>query len=125
MKQYIRIRHQMTQSAELGEQFRDIQRAFDAIPIIILRKNIEVEYQEPLTLGKLDSEPDAIECIRVVDLAAQETPVLGAGGVCHYVWRPDRGGAQLTSINGMTLAANGGKKYRFTFRLTYAPIGGV
>lgn len=118
MKLPIRIRFQLPDDKAQAENFRDIQRAFDAIPIVLLRK-IEVEYGEPLVLGNLDNEPDAIELIRVIDLDAPETPVL-TGGMCHYVWRPDRGGAQITSIDGMT----GRKKYRFTFRLTYAAIGG-
>lgn len=123
MKQYIRVRQQVLQNVELGEQFRDIQRAFDAIPIF-LQRTIEMMYTEPLVLGNLQQEPDAILCIRVIDLASQETTVLGAGGVCHYVWRADAGGAHINSINGMSLVSNGGKKYRLTFLLVYAPVGG-
>lgn len=122
MKLPIRVRMQLTDDPKLGENFRDIQRAFDAIPIVLLRK-IETEYREPLVLGSMDNEPDGIEVMRIVDLAKPETPVR-VGGLCHYVWRPDRGGAQIYAIDGMTLAANGGKKYRFTFRLTYAAVGG-
>jgi hypothetical protein len=119
----IRIRQQLLKDPDLAEQFRDVQRALDSIPTVLIRK-IEVDYQEPLVIGNLTNEPDAIECIRLIDLLSQETTVLGAGGVCHYVWRPDRGGAQIMSINGMSVAANGGKRYRFTFRITYAPVGG-
>lgn len=119
----IRIRQQLSDNPELGEQFRDVQRAFDSIPTTLIRK-IEVEFQVPLVLGNLKNEPDGIELMRIIDLDAQERPVAEAGGLCHYVWRPDKGGAQLTAIEGMTLAANGGKRYRFTFRITYAPVGG-
>lgn len=122
MKLPIRIRHQMTGSPELGEQFRDIQRALDAIPITLLRK-IETQYAVPLVLGNLMNEPDAVELIRIIDLNAPESPVT-CGSLCHYVWRPDRGGVQIMAIDGMTLAAHGGKSYRFTFRLTYAAVGG-
>jgi hypothetical protein len=31
----------------------------------------------------------------------------------------------IKSINGMTAAANGGKKYKFMFRITFTPRGGV
>lgn len=123
MKLPMRIRYQLPDNPALAENFRDIQRAFDAIPIVLLR-NVETQYTEPLVLGNMDNEPNGIEALRVVDLAAPETPVRDAGGVCHYVWRPDRGGAQIFAINGMSMAANGGKKYRFLFRLTYAAVGG-
>lgn len=122
MRLPIRIRYQLTKNPELGESFRDVQRAFDAIPQVMLRK-IETEYTVPLVLGNLDNEPDAIELIRIIDLNSQESPV-GCGSLCHYVWRPDKGGAQIMAIDGLTLAANGGKKYRYTFRITYAPVGG-
>lgn len=122
MKLPIRIRYQLTKNPELGESFRDVQRAFDAIPQVMLRK-VEVEFSSVLVLGNMDNEPDGIELLRIIDLSAPEKPV-GCGSLCHYVWRPDKGGALIYAIDGMTLAANGGKKYRFTFRITYAPVGG-
>jgi hypothetical protein len=121
MRLPVRIRYQMQGAPELAEAFRDVQRAFDAIPMVILRK-LETQYTVPLVLGNMQNEPDAIEMIRIIDLNAPETPVL-CGGLCHYVWRPDRGGAQIMAIDGLTLAANGGKPYRFTLRLTYAAVG--
>lgn len=122
MRLPIRIRRQLADDPEVGEQWRDIQRALDSMPTVLLRK-VDVRYAEPLVLGNMVNQPDAIEVIRVLDLNAPET-VLRAGPACDYVWRPDRGGAQITGITGMTLAANGGKLYRFLFRLTYAPVGG-
>jgi len=82
-------------------------------------------YSEPMVLGAVSSNPSAIEAIRVVDLSGnQEAPVIGAGGVAHFAWKPQLGGAVINSINGMTVAANGGKSYRFTFRVTYAAARG-
>lgn len=124
MRSPIRIRYQLQGQPELAEAFRDVQRAFDSLPTVLLRKIDAMYYTEPLILSNLEQEPEAIELIRVFEVAAPETPVVGAGGVCHYVWLPQEGGARITSINGMSLAANGGKKYRFTFRLTYAAVGG-
>lgn len=118
-----RIRHQLTQDVSMGEQFRDTQQSLDVIPLVVMRR-IELPYSEPLTLGNLTRSPDGIEVLRVIDLGAQETP-LHVGGLCHFVWRPGKGGAQIESIDGMTVAADGGKKYRFTFRITYAPVGGL
>lgn len=118
----IRIRQQLGKDPELAENFRDVQRAFDSIPTMLIRK-VDIEYQIPLVLGNLKNEPDGIELLRIIDLVSQETPV-GCGGLCHYVWRPDRGGAQIMAIDGMTLGIHGGHRYRFTFRITYAPVGG-
>ena len=119
-----RIRHQLTRDVGLGEQFRDAQQALDSIAYQ-LHRTVEMLYAEPMTLGGFEQRPDAIEAIRVVDMAAQETPVTDAGGVAHFVWKPRNGGAVIGSINGMTAAANGGKKYKFTFRITFTPRGGV
>lgn len=123
MKQPIRVRQQMLQNPEFGELFRDIQRAFDSMPTELLRK-IEMMYTEPLVLGHLEQEPESIELVRIIDLANQDTPVVNAGGICQFSWLPAEGGAHIKSINGLSLAANGGKKYRLTFRLTYAPVAG-
>jgi hypothetical protein len=119
----IRIRQQLLKDPELAEQFRDVQRAFDSIPTMLIRK-FELEYQEPLVIGNLTNEPDGIELIRIIDLGAPESPLVGVGGLCHWVWRPDRSGAQVMSIGGMSLPFHGGVRYRFTFRITYVPVGG-
>lgn len=118
-----RIRTQFAgNTTTLGERFRDAQGALDAIPIMVLRKR-EMVYDEPLVLGGMERQPESIEAMRIIDLSDQEQPVHG-GGLCHFVWRPNLGGAQITSVDGMSVAANGGKKYRFTFRLTFVPAGG-
>lgn len=118
-----RIRHQLPRDVTQGEQFRDAQRAQDSVPHQLLRK-VEMIYTEPLVLSGLERSPEIIEAGRIIDLSAQEVP-LHCGGLCHFVWLPNRGGAQIGSIDGMSVAANGGKKYRFTFRLTFAPAGGL
>jgi hypothetical protein len=122
MRAQRRIRNQLSRDVTLGEQFRDAQQSLDAIPTIVHRK-LEVQYTEPLVLGGFSQQPDGIEVLRVIDLNAQETP-LSCGGLAHFVWKPDKGGAHITSIDGMSVAANGGKKYRFTFRLSFTPAGG-
>lgn len=122
MRSQRRIRHQLSRDAVLGEQFRDTQQSLDAIPSTVLRR-ITTLYAEPLVLGSFSQEPEGIELLRIVDLSAQEKPVT-CGSLCHFVWRPLLGGAQITSVDGMSIAANGGKKYRFTFRITFAAPGG-
>ena len=116
-----RIRHQLAREASLGESLRDAQSSLDIVPLIVLRR-VEMPYAEPMVLGGMDRSPEFIEA-RVVDLDAPEAPV-NCGSLCHFVWKPAQGGAQITSIDGMSVAANSGKKYRFTFRLTFAPAGG-
>jgi hypothetical protein len=117
-----RIRNQLAKNVTLGEQFRDAQKGLDVIPITAMRKT-EMAYSEPMVLGNLSRQPDAIEVIRVIDLQNQERSI-PAGGLCHFVWLPDKGGANIGSVDGMSVASNGGRKYRFTIRLTYAPVGG-
>jgi hypothetical protein len=117
------LRKQLFQDATLGEQARDIQGGFDAIPIVILRTLVAL-YSEPLALGTLIDKPVAIEVIQVVDQSAQETPVK-CGTACHFVWRPQNGGAVITNIDGMSPTVNGGRSYRFTFRITFAQRGSV
>ena len=119
-----RIRYQLSSDPRLGEQFRDAQQALDNVPSMIER-SVEMLYSEPMVLGGFDRNPSSIEATRVVDMAAQETPVIGAGGVAHFVWKPRNGGAVITSINGMTAAGNGGKRYRFVFRITFSARGGA
>lgn len=117
-----RIRNQMPRDVQLGEQFRDAQSSLDVVPLTLLRR-IEMVYSEPMVLGALTEQPESIEAIRVIDLTSQETVQLN-GGLAWFIWRPDRGGAVIHSIDGMSVAANGGRKYRFTFRLTFVPPGG-
>lgn len=114
------MRQQLSKDPNVGEALRDTQGALDQIPIQLLR-TITGLYAEPLALGSLPSKPLSVEAISVVDQADQETPVL-TGSLCHCVWDPQKGGAQIKSIDG--LSANG-KTYRFTFRITFAQGGGV
>lgn len=116
-----RLRRQLFEDVSMGEHARDTQRALDAIPLTLLR-TVEANFAPMIAVGGATRPPDAVEAIRVVDMASQETPT-GAGGACDFVWRPQSGGAQVTGIPGLTVAANGGRRYRFTFRLTFAAGG--
>jgi hypothetical protein len=122
MRSQPRIRHQLGRDVTLGEQMRDAQKGLDVIPVTVLRK-LQMRYTEPLVLGGFERSPEAIEALRVVSMADQENALL-CGGMCHFAWRPNKGGAQITSIDGMSIAANGGKDYRFTFRITFEPTAG-
>lgn len=118
-----RLRQQLGKDVQQGEQIRDTQQALDSFPVTFNR-TVEMNYAEPMMLNIGKVPASGLEAIRVVDMAAQEQPVIGAGGVAHFNWKPQLGGAQITSINGMTAAAHGGKRYRFVFRVTLSAEGG-
>jgi len=105
----------------LGEHSRDVREALDTIPRFIYR-TFERYYAEPMIIGNLTEEPLTIVLERVVNLNAAETPVL-CGSMVHYVWKPQLGGARVTSIDGLTPSTS--VKYRFVFRLSFAPAVGV
>lgn len=108
------LRQRLFDDQQLGEHARDIQDALDALDRTE-RKTVEAAYQEPMTLA-LNEQPVAIEAIRVIDLSAQGTPVT-CGSLCSFVWGTS--GARITSIDGMSTVLHGGKRYRFTFRISY------
>lgn len=100
----------------LGELARDIQSIFDSIPQQLVR-TFDDFYREPLVIGTLQTEPTAIELIRITNLSAPESPVL-CSGLCHWTWNPQQGGASVYSIAGLTPSTS--VRYRFTFRIMYA-----
>lgn len=100
----------------LGEHARGVQEVFDRIPVIEDR-TVEQLYAEPMTLA-LDAEPLYIECPRIINLLQQSLPVIACSGMVHFDWLPRQGGAVIRNISGMSVAANGGIKYRFYFRIT-------
>src|SRR4249919_783581 len=97
------------------EQSGDIQQALDRMPLVVLR-TLEEYYSEPLVVGQIIREPAGVECLRVISLAAPEQAVITSTG-CSFVWKPQLGGLQVLSINGLTPSTT--VKYRFTFRLTF------
>ena len=111
----MQLRKQLFEKLDLGEHARDVQQLFDLVPRMFT-KTTESAYTQPMVLGGFDEQPESIELVRIIDLNAQETPV-ACGSMVHYVWKPQRGGAQITSIDGLTPSPS--TKYRFTFRLTF------
>lgn len=116
------LRQQLWTDKNLGELARDAQDAFDAMPTVELR-SIVMAYTEPLVLGQIDEQPAGIEVIRIYREDDQERSV-GTGGLCHFVWKPDAGGAFIKNIDGMSVGTNGGIRYRFNFRISYFAKGG-
>jgi len=116
------LRKQLWEDPDKGEQARDIQQAFDRQPRTALR-TVVMQYSEPLVIGNLREQPAGIEAIRILEDKDQQSPVR-AGGLCHFAWLPQKGGAVVGSIDGMNVPLNGGKSYRFTFRFTYEPAQG-
>lgn len=110
-----KLRRQVWPSRGAKEQAGDIQVALDRIPLTLLR-TFEDFYSEPLVIGQLVREPAGVELLRIISLVAPETAVITSSN-CSYVWKPQLGGIQILSING--LAPSTTIKYRFTFRLTF------
>lgn len=110
------LRRQTYQTQEVGQLARDTQAAFQRFVPQELR-TVEDLYREPMTLGQLTAEPAGIELIRIVSLTAPATPVK-SGSMVHFVFRPENGGAVITSIDGLSTVVNTAR-YRFVFRITY------
>lgn len=110
-----KLRRQVWPTRGEKEQAGDIQQALDQAPLVQLR-TIEAFYKEPLALGQLRREPAGIELLRILSLVAPEQAVI-CSSCCSFVWKPQLGGCQILSINGLTPSTT--IKYRFTFRLTF------
>jgi hypothetical protein len=110
-----RLRQALWADKSLDNQSRDLREIFDTIRDEETRK-ISASYQANMTL-KVGSKPVSIECVRVVNPAAPDTPVVHGTAVG---FRLKGSGAELaaviTRIDQMTPGAT---KYEFTFRITY------
>jgi hypothetical protein len=106
------------QHAPTFQLARDAQLVMQKIPVTEHRI-VEEFYKEPIAMGGLKEEPFCIECVRIVNLLNAQTNVPACTGFVNYVWMPNNGGAVIQNIGGLTVAANGGTKYRFYFRITY------
>jgi hypothetical protein len=97
---------------------RDAQSILSRIPVTEHR-TVEEFYHEPIVMGGMREEPFCIECVRIVNLLNAQTNVTECTGFVNFTWLPNNGGAFIQNIGGLTVAANGGTKYRFYFRITY------
>lgn len=104
-------------SDALGYHARDTQQIFSAIPVQEQRI-VETIYNEPLVIGNLKEEPFSIKLERIINLFAPPTPVR-CGSMCHFTWDPKSGGAQITSIDGLSMGFDHTVKFRFFFVVTY------
>lgn len=110
-----KLRRQVWPTRGQKEQAGDIQQGFSRTPLTVLR-TVEEYYREPLVIGQLEREPAGVELLRIISLVAPEQAVI-CSSMCSYVWKPQLGGIQILSING--LAPSTSIKYRMTFRLTF------
>lgn len=121
------VAHQLTnrigdeKNAELWKHVRDTQLIFNNIPVTEHR-TMETFYAEPMTMGGLQEEPFCIELVRIVNLLQGEQPVTGCTGFLNFVWKPQKGGAVINNVNGMSVGTNGTTKYRFYYRITYRMV---
>lgn len=110
-----KLRRQVWPTRGEKEQAGDIQIALDRTPLVLLR-TCEEYYKEPFVIGQLTREPAGVELLRIISLVTPEQAVITSSN-CSYVWKPQLGGIQILSING--LAPSTTIKYRMTFRLSF------
>jgi|SRR3982750_82488 len=110
-----KLRRQVWPDRGQKEQAGDIQQALDRMPLVVLR-TLESFYSEPLVIGQLTREPAGVELLRIISLVTPEQAVICSCN-CSYVWKPQLGGLQILSINGLRPSTT--IKYRMTFRLTF------
>lgn len=110
-----RLRKALWQDRALDNQTADLREIFANIRDEEYRV-LSAPYQASMVL-KVDSKPTAIECVRVVNPAAPETPVVHGTAVGFKLkGSGNELAAVITRIDQMTPGAT---KYEFTFRITY------
>lgn len=116
-KQAFRLRQQLIQDQTVGDLARDTQKIFDLINPVSYKK-FRSFYTEPMTLGVFSEPPLCVELVRVTQVIQAEAPAR-TGGMVHYVYKPQKGGCIITSIDGFT-PTNPRTEYDFVFRVTFA-----
>jgi hypothetical protein len=101
--------------AMTGANARATQQIFMSTPRFSLLE-LEDQYMEPMILNVGAEQPVGIELLRITNQLAPEVPVL-CGSMVHWTYRPDLGGAQIMSIDGLSPLS--GVRYLFVFRITY------
>jgi hypothetical protein len=92
--------YQVTSDAISGGNTRAIQNTFMSQAREVTLE-VDAFYVEPFVLNVGNEQPLAIRLDRIVQSVAPETPVL-CGDLVHFSYRPDLGGAQITSIDGLS-----------------------
>lgn len=121
MSDNTQLRKQIFDKQDLGEHARDVQQSLDTVARFV-PKELETFYTEPMALGSpiANIEPKCIKLTRIVSLVKPETPVL-CGELVHFNWKPQNGGAIVTSIDGLTPSTS--IKYRMRFEFEYPAKG--
>jgi len=121
MSDNTQLRKQIFDKQDLGEHARDVQQSLDTVARFV-PKELETFYTEPMALGSpiANIEPKSIKLTRIVSLVKPETPVL-CGELVHFNWKPQNGGAIVTSIDGLTPSTS--IKYRMRFEFEYPAKG--
>jgi len=114
-KQPFKLRRQLLEDQAMGELARDTQRVFDLINPVIYKEFREY-YKEPMVLGVFSEAPLCIEMVRITSVVQAEIPV-PCGGLVHYVYKPAKGGAIITSIDGLSPTPR--TEYDFVFKITF------
>lgn len=107
--------YQVTTDKVGGANSRAVQQVLMSQPRFATT-SFEGFYTEPLVLNVGAEQPESIELTRITNKLAPDSPVT-CGSMVHWSFRPDLGGAQILSIDGLSPLS--GITYRFTFRITY------
>ncbi len=114
-KTAFKIRQTLIDDQTVGDLARDLQKIFDLINPVAY-KTFTTFYTEPMTLGVFVEAPLSIELVRITPVVQTELPVK-CGGLCHYVYKPQKGGAIITSIDGLSPLPRA--EYNFVFKITF------
>ena len=110
-----KLRQQLLQDQALGDIARDVQKVFDLLNPVTYKKFREY-YTEPMVLGVFSEAPLSIELVRIATVTQPELPVR-CGGLVHFVYKPQRGGAIITNIDGLSPVVR--TQYDFVFKVTF------
>lgn len=121
--QNTQLRKQLFAKQDVGDHARDTQQALNTIPRFITQ-TVEAYYTEPMVLGSpiAGIEPESIELTRILSIVTPEQPVL-CGSMVHFVWKPQKNGCQVGSIDGLTPSTT--TPYRMTFRFSFPAKGAL
>lgn len=110
-----KLRQQLLEDQTLGEIARDVQKVFDLLNPVTYKAFREY-YTEPMVLGVFSEPPLSIELVRIADVIRPELPVK-CGSLVHYVYKPQKGGAIITNIDGLSPVVR--TQYDFVFKVTF------
>lgn len=109
------LERKLLEDQAMGVLARDVQKVFNLLNPYVYKRFREY-YTEPMTLGIFSAPPLCIELVRITAVVQAEQPVK-CGGLVHYVYKPQKGGAIITNIDGLSPVVR--TQYDFVFKVTF------